>query len=112
MSKRITTLLLAAALTLALGACGQAVASDSTGEPSGEELTLVLAAYTTPREAFAQIIPLFQAQWLEQTGQTVTFEESYQGSGAQSRAVVEGFEADIVALSLEADVIRIEEAGL
>jgi len=111
-SKRITTLLLAAALTLALGACGQAVASDSTGEPSGEELTLVLAAYTTPREAFAQIIPLFQAQWLEQTGQTVTFEESYQGSGAQSRAVVEGFEADIVALSLEADVIRIEEAGL
>src|SRR3990172_7647200 len=111
-SKRITTLLLAAALTLALAACGQAVASDSTGEPSGGELTLVLAAYTTPREAFAEIIPLFQAQWLEQTGQTVTFEESYQGSGAQSRAVVEGFEADIVALSLEADVIRIQEAGL
>jgi sulfate transport system substrate-binding protein len=71
-----------------------------------------LAAYTTPREAFAEVIPLFQAEWLGQTGQTVTFEESYQGSGAQSRAVVEGFEADLVALSLEADIIRIEEAGL
>ena len=42
----------------------------------------------------------------------MTFEESYLGSGAQSRAVVEGFEADVVALSLEADVTRIENAGL
>ena len=89
-----------------------------TGCSSGEETTsgnavkLTLAAYTTPREAYAEILPLFQAYWLEKTGQTVTFEESYQGSGAQSRAVVEGFEADIVALSLEADVTRIEKAGL
>ncbi|HET9588143.1 MAG TPA: substrate-binding domain-containing protein, partial [Anaerolineales bacterium] len=78
----------------------------------GDGLRLTLAAYTTPREAYAEIIPLFQAHWKEKTGQTVAFEESYQGSGAQSRAVVEGFEADIVALSLEADVIRIEDAGL
>jgi sulfate transport system substrate-binding protein len=49
---------------------------------------------------------------LEETGQTVTFEESYQGSGAQSRAVAEGFEADIVVLSLEADITRLEDAGL
>jgi sulfate/thiosulfate-binding protein len=77
-----------------------------------DSLTLVLAAYTTPREAYAEIIPLFQAYWLEQTGQTVTFEESYQGSGAQSRAVEGGFEADIVALSLERDVTRLVNAGL
>src|SRR4029078_3067406 len=38
--------------------------------------------------------------------------ESYLGSGAQSRAIVEGFEADIAALSLEADITRIEKAGL
>jgi sulfate transport system substrate-binding protein len=79
---------------------------------SGDEVKLTLGAYTTPREAYAEIIPLFQADWKEKTGQTVTFEESYQGSGAQSRAVVEGFEADIVALSLEADINRIEKAGL
>jgi sulfate transport system substrate-binding protein len=78
----------------------------------GNEVKLVLAAYTTPREAYAEIIPLFQAHWKETTGQTVIFEESYQGSGAQSRAVVEGFEADVVALSLEADITRIEKAGL
>jgi sulfate/thiosulfate transport system substrate-binding protein len=79
---------------------------------AGDTVKLTLAAYTTPREAYREIIPLFQAQWREKTGQTVTFEESYLGSGAQSRAVVEGFEADIVALSLEADVTRIENAGL
>ena len=79
---------------------------------NGDEVALILAAYTTPREAYRELIPIFQEQWKEKTGQTVNFEESYQGSGAQSRAVVEGFEADIVALSLEADVTRIENAGL
>src|SRR5512147_1513067 len=83
-----------------------------TGTQTGGDVKLTLAAYTTPREAYGEIIPMFQAYWKDKTGQTVTFEESYQGSGAQSRAVVEGFEADIVALSLEADVIRIEKAGL
>jgi sulfate transport system substrate-binding protein len=42
----------------------------------------------------------------------VIFEESYLGSGAQSRAIIEGFEADVTALSLEADVTRIQQAGL
>ena len=86
--------------------------ANATDAPTGNEVKLTLAAYTTPREAYGEIIPLFVESWKEQTGQTVVFEESYQGSGAQSRAVVEGFEADIVALSLEADVTRIEKAGL
>ncbi|HSL27672.1 MAG TPA: sulfate ABC transporter substrate-binding protein [Anaerolineales bacterium] len=90
--------------------CSSNTAGD--GSDATNEVKLILAAYTTPREAYSEIIPLFQAEWQEETGQTVTFEESYQGSGAQSRAVAEGFEADVVALSLEADVIRLEEAGL
>ena len=76
------------------------------------EVKLTLAAYTTPREAYAEIIPAFQKYWKDKTGQTVTFEESYQGSGAQSRAVAQGLEADVVALSLEADIDRIQQAGL
>lgn len=86
--------------------------SSAEDAQQGDDIKLILGAYTTPREAYSQIIPLFQANWLEQTGQTVIFEESYLGSGAQSRAVVDGFEADIVALSLEADVNRIQDAGL
>jgi sulfate transport system substrate-binding protein len=71
-----------------------------------------LGAYATPREAYGELIPIFQKQWKDKTGQDVEFEESYLGSGAQSRAIVEGFEADVTALSLEADVNRIEKAGL
>ncbi|MDX2077302.1 MAG: sulfate ABC transporter substrate-binding protein [bacterium] len=76
------------------------------------EVTLTLAGFAVPREAYGKIIPLFQAYWLEETGQTVVFEESYLASGAQSRAVIGGFEADIVALSLEEHVTRIADAGL
>lgn len=103
----IISLLLVAILTTGCSG-GQSTEAPATGN----EVKLTLGAYTTPREAYAEIIPLFQAYWKEKTGQTVTFEESYQGSGAQSRAVVEGFEADVVALSLEADINRIEKAGL
>ena len=93
------------------GDAANAPASSAGGDTPGK-VKLTLGAYTTPREAYRELIPIFQQQWREKTGQEVEFEESYLGSGAQSRAVVEGFEADIVALSLEADVIRIADAGL
>jgi sulfate transport system substrate-binding protein len=99
-------------ITLFTTGCSAGSSTATEASSGGEEVKLTLAAYTTPREAYAEIIPLFQADWKDKTGQTVTFEESYQGSGAQSRAVVEGFEADVVALSLEADISRIENAGL
>ena len=113
MNHRIT---LALAIGLLLAACGATppaagpTGASSTG-PSGAA-TIILGAYTTPREAYAKLIPIFKDQWKQQTGQELTFQESYQGSGAQSRAIVEGFEADIAALSLEADIDRIAKAGL
>ena len=107
MKSNVKYIFVLAALCTLLTACSQ-------GNPSGDgdQVKLILGAYTTPREAYGEIIPLFQEYWLEETGQEVVFEESYLGSGAQSRAVVDGFEADIVALSLEADVNRIQSAGL
>jgi sulfate/thiosulfate transport system substrate-binding protein len=117
----ITVLLFLAALLVGLTAgCG----GSNTGTPApdaqaggsqqaaGEPVKLILGAYTTPREAYQELIPIFQKQWKEKTGQDVVFEESYLGSGAQSRAIVEGFEADVAALSLEADISRIVKAGL
>ena len=79
----------------------------------GGRVTLVLAAYTTPREAYARaIIPAFRRHWRERTGREVEFRESYQASGAQARAISAGFEADVAALSLEGDLDRVAEAGL
>jgi sulfate/thiosulfate transport system substrate-binding protein len=106
---RITCFLVFTFLSLSfLAATGCGGSSRSNGE-----VTLTLGAYTTPREAYSKaIIPEFQKYWKEKTGQEVEFQESYQASGAQSRAIISGFEADIAALSLEGDVTRIAEAGL
>src|SRR6266496_2723736 len=99
--------LLSAFLASALQGCG-----GQRGK-GGNRVTLVLGAYTTPREAYGKaVIPAFQKAWKEQTGQDVEFQESYNGSGAQSRAIIGGFEADIAALSLEGDIDKIAEAGL
>jgi len=106
-------------LLITLAACGGssgggAASGAATSGPAanGGPTTIVLGAYTTPREAYGKLIPIFKEQWKQKTGQDVTVQESYQGSGAQSRAIVEGFEADVAALSLEADINRIEQAGL
>ena len=113
MKRTINILLSVILIAMLLTACSGTSQTQAEEETTAEdEINLILGAYTTPREAYGEIIPLFQEYWLEETGQKVTFEESYLGSGAQSRAIVEGFEADVVALSLEADVIRIQEAGL
>ncbi len=75
-------------------------------------VSLTLVGYAVPREAFGDIIPAFQAKWLKDKNQQVTISESYGASGSQSRAVVGGFEADIVDLSIEPDVQRLVDAGL
>lgn len=83
-----------------------------TARDAATGITLTLAGYAVPREAYDEIVPLFQTYWKEQTGQDVTVLESYQASGAQSRAVAGGFEADVVSLSVEPDVTRLVDAGL
>lgn len=76
-------------------------------------VTLTLGAYTTPREVYEKIVnPGFQKLWKERQNQDVRFQTSYLGSGAQARAIVGGFEADIAALSVATDITTIEKAGL
>jgi sulfate/thiosulfate-binding protein len=106
---------LSAALGVALLAACSAPAAPSAagGTPAaGSQVKLTLAAYSTPAEAYAKIIPLFQADYKAKTGQDVTFATSYAGSGAQGRAVVGGLEADVVNLSLGPDVDSIAKAKL
>jgi sulfate/thiosulfate transport system substrate-binding protein len=75
-------------------------------------LTLMLVGYSVPREAYGEIIPLFQQKWQQEKNQQVLIQESYGASGAQARAVEGGFEADIVAFSIEPDIQRLVDAGL
>jgi sulfate transport system substrate-binding protein len=81
----------------ALGPTSGVRAQEAT--PSFEAVpgAVLLAAYTTPREAYEEIIPMFQAT---DAGVGVVFQQSYGGSGDQSRAVENGLPADVAALSL------------
>lgn len=110
-------LLIGLAVTLALvtAACGggDKKEADTTDTTSGgtalpaAELSLV--AYSTPQEAYEKIIAAFQKT---PEGKNITFTQSYGASGDQSRAVVAGLPADIVAFSLAPDMDRLVKANL
>lgn len=54
----------------------------------------------------------FCREYKEETGKTVKFRLSFSGSGTQARAIIDGLPADIAALALPLDILKIEEAGL
>jgi sulfate transport system substrate-binding protein len=103
--------IIGSAALLALVAAGTAAAAFAGGaapsRASGTELNLV--AYSTPREAYGALIPMFQKT---PQGKDVSFTQSYGASGEQTRAVKAGLEADIVALSLAPDMDELVAAGL
>ena len=111
MSKRLSRL--AAALTLLLlpavaaGCGGPAEDGAAAGDGSGGKIALV--AYSTPKEAYEELIPAFQKT---DGGKGVSFTQSYGASGDQSRAVASGLPADVVALSLAPDVDKLVEPGI
>jgi sulfate transport system substrate-binding protein len=103
---------LAPCLFLALGLAPLAGCRPSRGEAAATD-RLTIGAYSVVREAFHEgVLPAFAADWLRRTGRSVVFEESYNASGAQSRAIASGFDADIAVLSLEGDIQRLVDAKL
>ena len=94
------TLVVVAAL---VGACGGA------GSGGGARVRLTLAAYSTPQEAYDQIIRAYRKT---PRGSDVAFSRSYGASGDQSRAVQSGLPADVVAFALEPDMTRLVTAGI
>ena len=88
---------------------GTLASSSALAAPAKQEILLV--SYAVTKAAYDEIIPKFIADWKKKTGQTVVVKTSYGGSGSQTRAVIDGLEADVVGLALEGDVIKLEEAG-
>jgi sulfate/thiosulfate transport system substrate-binding protein len=100
-------LLLVALAAVAAGCGGSSSEAASGGDGSGGKLTLV--AYSTPEEAYKELIPAFNKT---PEGNGVSFSQSYAASGEQSRAVEGGLPADVVEFSLEPDMTRLVDADL
>ncbi|AFY61725.1 sulfate ABC transporter substrate-binding protein [Synechococcus sp. PCC 6312] len=77
-----------------------------------QSVELTLVSYAVAKPVFAKLIPEFQKEWKAKTGQTVTFKESYGASGAQTRAILAGLEADVLAQNLQTNVTPLVEKGL
>jgi len=92
-----------AATAVAATGCGSSSASGSSGGK------VALVAYSTPQEAYAQLIPAFQKT---DAGSGVSFSQSFGASGDQARAVVSGLPADVVEFSLAPDMDKVVKAGL
>src|SRR5438093_10298673 len=72
-----------------------------------KDVKLALVAYSTPKDAYAKIIPAFQKTG---AGKGVTFSQSYGASGEQARAIAQGLPADVVELSLAPDIASLVQA--
>jgi sulfate transport system substrate-binding protein len=96
--------LAAIAFTLLLASCG---GTEEAGAGGSSKLGLV--AYSTPKEAYEEIIPAFTKT---AAGKGVTFSQSYGNSGDQARAIIAGLPAGVAALSLEPDITKLVDEKL
>jgi sulfate/thiosulfate transport system substrate-binding protein len=101
-------------LGLVLTACGSSskggASPTSGGSGSGKSSggNVALVAYSTPQQAYADIISAFNKT---DAGKGVNFKQSFGASGDQSRAVDSGLAADYVAFSLAPDITRLVKDG-
>ena len=81
------------------------------GVASAKDLELLNVSYDPTREFYTELNQVFAAQWKAKTGDHLEVQASHGGSGKQSRAVIDGLEADVVTLALAADIDAIAEKG-
>jgi sulfate/thiosulfate-binding protein len=77
--------------------------------PALAQTRLLNVSYDPTRELYRDYNNAFAAYWKQRTGLTIALQQSHGGSGAQARAVIDGLEADVVTLALEADIDAIVE---
>ncbi|MFA9478044.1 sulfate ABC transporter substrate-binding protein [Phycisphaerales bacterium AB-hyl4] len=87
--------------SLSLTGCGDSEAAT--------DRTILNVSYDPTRELYREFNQAFAEHWYEQTGERVRIRMSHGGSGGQSRAVIDGLEADVVTLALAADIDAIAE---
>ena len=97
-----------AALIFACAALGLGVIS---GARAAAPTDILNVSYDVSRELFAQLNPVFVAQWKKSSGQAITVNQSHAGSTAQARAIIEGLPADVVTFNQVTDIQTLHDKG-
>jgi sulfate transport system substrate-binding protein len=108
-----------AVLALVGAACSSKSNTSGGGSASAGACTppespiITLAAYSNVYDTYGKLTSNFASEWKDShDGQQVIFQMSFGGSTTQAQNVVNGLQADVVALSLAPDVELIQKAGL
>jgi sulfate/thiosulfate transport system substrate-binding protein len=73
---------------------------------------LLNVSYDPTRELYQDFNAAFARHWKQKSGQDLTVQQSHGGSGKQSRAVIDGLEADVLTLALAYDIDAVAQSGL
>src|SRR6266436_3145851 len=76
------------------------------------DVTLLNVSYDPTRELYADFNKAFVSAYQKETGKSVEIKQSHGGSGSQTRAVIDGLQADVVTLALAYDIDAIAAKGL
>jgi sulfate transport system substrate-binding protein len=88
--------------------------TSSAGADSGRLATIELlnVSNDSTRELWKDVNRAFVATYEAEQGGKVTIKQSHGGSSSQARAVIDGLDADVVALGLWPDTDQLRKAGL
>lgn len=77
--------------------------------PALADREILNVSYDPTRELYEAFNKEFINHWKEETGETLVVRQSHGGAGKQTRAVIDGLEADVVTLALAYDIDAIAE---
>ncbi len=72
--------------------------------PALADQSLLNVSYDPTREFYKDFNAAFAKHWEAEGNEAVSIRQSHGGSGAQARSVIDGLDADVVTLALEADI--------
>ncbi len=93
MNNHFKTLIFSAALSIA-----------AINNVNAADVKLLNVSYDPTRELYKDYNTAFAKYWKAKTGDNVQVDQSHGGSGKQTRAVLDGMEADVVTLALASDI--------
>ena len=111
----MTRLGVAALLLATLAGCSGpkrdgSTAGGTNGKPAAVDLLNVSSDPT--RELYREINDAFAKRYQAEHGTAVSIKQSHAASGSQSRAVIDGLDADVVTLAVWPDVEAVAKSGL
>lgn len=86
---------------------GVAVPSGDAAAGGKSAVTILNVSYDPTRELYDEFNKSFAEYYKQETGQSITIDQSHGGAGKQARAVIDGVKADVLTLAIAYDIDQI-----